>query len=458
MSRCFVALAALAAFACSSCVGVTVETDIEPDEVPGMGPLCGQPPSDEPAPTSCVPGQLDSTFGAAGTGSVRLSIKPDDAGGVRAIAASTGGLLVAGDGLGGLGGSTFKVARLTEEGSPDIGFGGGAVVVTQWGSSTANYAVARGVGRQSGGRAVVIGSFDDVASQDVALARYLPDGSLDASFGADGKPLVDLGGSEIIEAGLVLPDGRILAAGSRDGQVLIARFTEEGALDTSFAAPEGFFTAPIGDASGLRSVAVDCNGRVIAAGFTVSGGQTDVLLLRFTEAGALDGTFGTGGRVIAGDHVVDERAVAVAVTRDRRYVVAGDAGPVGGGDRDFQVRRFRANGAVDSKFGSAGVVTAPLTPGDDQAESMVVTSEGSILVAGNSQGEGAAGPIALRLTPAGELDTTFGTGGALPLDLGEFGVVHAVQLDARGRALIGGGDEGASPGPGTFLVVQRLCL
>jgi hypothetical protein len=67
-------------------------------------------------------------------------------------------------------------------------------------------------------------------------------------------------------------------------------------------------------------------------------------------------------------------------------------------------------------------------------------------------------PVVARYTEAGAVDTAFGAGGVVPLFVGEYGVIHTVLMDAGGGALIGGGDEGASPGPGTFAVVARMCM
>ena len=402
-----------------------------------------------------APGTLDTTFGPAGTGMTRMSIRPDDAGGFFALDLVGKKIVAAGSGLGGLGGSTFKVARLLSNGTPDPAFGGGVVVRTQWGSSTRDYAYARAVGHQPSGRVVAIGSFEHDPRRDVALARYHTDGTLDTSFGADGKPLLDLGGAEVIEGGLVRADGSILAVGSRDGQLLVARFTLNGAVDTSFAGGAGYFTAALGDSSTAASVAIDRGGRIVVAGSASVGGQLDVLLLRLSRNGALDTSFGAGGHVRVGDPAVDERAVAIAVMSNGKIVVAGDAGS---GSRDFLVRRFRANGAPDPTFGAGGVVTAPITGGDDQAESMALMGGGLILVVGNSFVGGSHTPVAARYTAAGALDSSFGTGGVVPVDLGELGILHTVRMDSRGMALLGGGDEGASPGPGTYAVVARMCM
>lgn len=408
---------------------------------------------------ACVPGALDTTFGGDGTGIARLSIKPDDAGGFTALDLdlSGSGILAAGWGVGGLGGSTFKLSRLRPDGTPDPTFGSGKVVSTQWGASTANYAVARAVGIQHGGWIVAIGSFDDVKSQDIALARYDAEGALDTQrFAGGGKPIVDLGGAEIIRSGLVTPGDDILAVGSRDGQLLVARFTPDGRLDTGFGRGTGYFVADEGDASEAAAVTLDDAGDILVAGSTTVDQRTDVLVMRLTRDGSLDRTFGDGGAVVAGERDRDERAVAVAVTASGDVVVAGDTG---GDDADFLVGRFLWDGTPDFTFGSGGVAEQPTTPGADTAEGMAVFPGGRVLVVGNSRREGGeGGPIVARYTGWGELDRAFGTGGIQAVNLGEYGVAHAVVLDTPCKALIGGGDEGATPGPGTYAVVARMCM
>jgi uncharacterized delta-60 repeat protein len=412
---------------------------------------------------ACPAGALDTTFGGSGTGVARISIKPDDAGGFFDLDLSGRRVTAVGWGAGGLGGSTFKVARLKPDGRPDPSFAGGSVVRTAWGSSTANYAYARGVGRQRDGRVVAVGWFERPGQSDIALARYDLQGDLDRmTFAGDGRPLIDLGGAEVVESGIVDAEDRILAAGARDGHLMVARFLPDGVLDTSFAGGTGYFTTVIGESSTAAAITQDDLGRIVVAGSAATSGQRDVLVARLRKDGELDLSFGKGGVVLAGDPAVNERAVAAAVTPTGDIVVGGDAGAAGGGadgsDRDFLVRRFREDGSPDTAFGHAGAAIPPITPGDDQAEGMALLPRGGVLVVGNTISGDARGPIVARVTDEGALDLSFGSGGVLPLDVGEYGLIHTVGIDPGGAALIGGGDEGASPGPGTYLVVARLCL
>lgn len=417
------------------------------------GAACAGPASTDRA------GELDATFGQAGTGIARLRFGADDDGKFVDLALLDGAIVAAGWGMGGLGGSRFRIARLTDAGAPDPAFGGGGMVSTGWASSTGDYVYAVAAGHQRDGGLIAMGWRDRFrgASADVALARYRPDGSLDAGhFGDGGKSLLDLGGDEEIQDGLVLQNDRIVVVGKRDDRLVIARATASGALDTSFARPRGYQAVAVGSASAAQAVALDRRGRLVVAGHADRGGQRDMVVLRFLPNGALDPSFGRGGVVVAGDPAVDERAVAVALAPDGAIVVAGDAGPEGA--RDLEVRRFLADGAPDLAFGHGGVTEPTGAAGSAEARDMVLLPDGGVLVVGNEHDAGEMQPLAARYTCTGALDLSFGESGVIPLDLGEYGEAHAVELYGDDRVLIGGGDVGMSPGPGTYGVVARMWL
>ncbi|MGK3997732.1 hypothetical protein [Sorangium sp. So ce1024] len=433
-------------------------------------PAASTPPAEEPdasagAALRCagveagaLAGRLDPSFGEEGTGLARVRFGADDDGGFFALDVAGGEIVAGGWGQGGLGGVRFRVARLTGDGARDAGFGDDGTVTTSWAASTGDYVYLAGIGAQRGGGIVAVGWRDRFGggSADVALARYAKDGSLDPGFGDGGKRLIDLGGDEVIKAGLVMRDGRIVAVGQRDGRLLIARATADGDIDTSFARPRGYRAVALWPSSVAEAVAIDLRGRLVVAGSVEKGGQRDMVVMRFRPDGALDGSFGDRGVIVAGDPWIDERAVAVALSPDGGVVVAGDAGPAGA--RDFQVRRFLPDGAPDLAFGESGVAAWPTTGGDVQAEDMALLSGGAIVVAGNGGAGGAAGPLLARYTCDGALDPAFGDGGLLAVDLGEFGVLRTVRAISRDRILLGGGDVGMSPGPGTYGVVARMWM
>ncbi|WP_437680701.1 hypothetical protein [Sorangium sp. So ce131] len=403
------------------------------------------------------PGALDETFGAATTGVARASFGSDDGGGFFDLDVVGERIVAAGSGAGGLGGYSFAIARLTSSGELDPGFAEGAVMKARLGSSSGASSRAVAVGHQLNGRIIAVGSHEESGAADIALVRPGAAGGLgDPLFGASGKSLIDLGGLEQVSDGLVLANDRILVAGQRDDRLMVARATSSGDLDLTFAAPDGYATWALDEPSSARAIAVDSRDRIIVAGQAGAEGEGDLVVARFLSDGQLDTSFGTGGHRLIESPGSDERAAAVALLPDGRIVVAGDSNA--GGNIDFQLVRLLADGSLDSSFGTEGVATIPVTGGDDVAEDMVLLPDGRLLVVGNTRGGATAGPVLARTTRDGAPDPHFGTGGVSSLYVGEYGSIRCVAVYPGHKVVIGGGDEGGSPGPGTYGVVARLWM
>jgi uncharacterized delta-60 repeat protein len=120
---------------------------------------------------------------------------------------------------------------------------------------------------------------------DFALARYNPDGSLDASFGGDGKVTTDFFDYDTAYALVVQPDGKLVAAGGSGGDFALARYNPDGSLDTSFDGDGKLTTHFVGGASAF-SLAVQPDGKLAAAGFTDNGSTFDFALARYTTSGS----------------------------------------------------------------------------------------------------------------------------------------------------------------------------
>jgi uncharacterized delta-60 repeat protein len=398
------------------------------------------------------PGALDTSFGP-GTGLARVGFDADDAGAFQALDVVGGSVTATGFGVGGLGAIRMTTVRLTAAGEVDPTWAGGELVRTSFGRSSGDDAEAAAIGHQADGRSVVIGLHRGSGlGEDIALARFTPTGDADDDFGAlGGKGLVDLGGAELVTGGLVLADGSIVAVGSKDGHFLIAKMSPRGLLDPAFAAPAGYDRPVLGSSSSADAVVADDQGRLVVAGTFQADGRAHLVIRRYTAAGRLDAAFGTMGQVIvAGPQ--DERAAGVRVQGDE-IVLASTA--VRGGAASFRVRRFLASGAPDERFGASGLAEAPVSAGDS-ARRMVVLADGAVVVLGVTGNRA----LLVRFTRRGELDPLFGPGGdgKAVLDLGEHGAPRALEVYSRHLVVIGGGDEGGTPGPGTFGVVARMWM
>jgi uncharacterized delta-60 repeat protein len=153
-------------------------------------------------------GSLDASFGSGGIVATNFGFDSAFGG---ALAIQSNGKIVAA----GRAGTDFLLARYNGDGNLDATFGSGGIVTTDFGG--AFFDAAFGVALQSNGKIVAAGgTFNGFVgpSADFALARYNPDGSLDASFGSGGKLTTDFGGFDVARSVALQSDGKIVAAGT----------------------------------------------------------------------------------------------------------------------------------------------------------------------------------------------------------------------------------------------------
>ena len=123
----------------------------------------------------------------------------------------------------------LALARFNSDGSLDTTFGGTGIVVTDFGAeeSTANLVI------QASGKIIVAGTTSSAGSSDFLLVRYNSDGSLDTSFGSNGKLVTDFGNSAEAATGIVQqPDGKVIVSGTSGDNAILARY-DTGASSTA---------------------------------------------------------------------------------------------------------------------------------------------------------------------------------------------------------------------------------
>jgi uncharacterized delta-60 repeat protein len=306
-------------------------------------------------------GALDTTFGNGGKVVTSVGSGSDEA---YAIALQADGkIVVAGGSSQGASGIDFVLLRYNADGSLDAGFGTGGKVTTSFGNQTDRaYAVVI----QSDNRIVVGGETTQGANGvDFALARYLGDGSLDASFGTGGKVVTslksDASGEHVYALALqtIANVEHIVAVGG-EGDFMAARYTPAGALDPSFGNAgkiAGLFGSIIGSAHG---VLVTPDNKLVIAGQT----GNHHALVRLSENGVLDATFGVGGKVVTQVNPANwDGARGVVQQADGKLVSGGWTYTGGSSSADFVTLRYSADGVLDAGFGSNGTVITPVAPG-----------------------------------------------------------------------------------------------
>ncbi len=337
--------------------------------------------------------------------------------------------------------ASMSTAAHAAAGDLDPAFGNGGVQTLPFANS---YAYADEVARQADGKIVVLGTAHSSVGilSDFALVRLLSDGSLDTTFGDEGRVTTDFDGR--YDEGLALAlqsDGKIVAAGSSTGVVAVARYLPDGSLDPTFN-NDGRLLLDLGVEARARDLAIQGNGKIVVAiddGWTFS-------VARLSRTGTLNKAFGDGG-IASEDFSADssDGVRAVALDSAGGILLGGLVVPVGGTTHDdWGLARFnRRSGALDTGFGDGGLTTTDFAgSGPDVLEDLVVQPDGMIVAAGESSEEPGdfdqlSDVTVARYDAQGVLDPEFGDDGWVRTDLGSvFDTGRSVALGADGTIVV----------------------
>ena len=333
---------------------------------------------------------------------------------------------------------TALEGTLGSDGSLDTSFGSGGTVTTVIGSSN-DFAYSTAI--QSDGKIVAAGYSLNGSNSDFALARYNVDGSLDTSFGSGGKVTTAIGLYEDFAYSTAIQrDGKIVVAGysfnGSNDDFALARYNVDGSLDTSFGSG-GKVTTAIGSSDEIYSVVIQSDGKIVASGNSWNGSNDDFALVRYNVDGSLDTSFGSGGKVTTAIGPANDYADSVVIQSDGKIVVAGASW--NGENNDFALARYNVDGSLDTSFGIGGKVTTAIGSASDQALSMAIQSDGKIVAAGFSENESDDDFALVRYNVDGSLDTSFGIGGKVITAIGSsFDYAYSVAIQSDGKIVAAG--------------------
>lgn len=272
-------------------------------------------------------GSLDTSFN--GTGWIATDLGGLD-GSTDVIALASGKILVAGDTARFVASGLirdFALARFNSDGSLDTNFGSGGKVITDFGGNEYGNAVTT----QADGKILLVGASSDYvgAGAKLALARYNADGSLDTSFSGDGKVTTTFFADFRSNWGFdvkVQIDGKILVAGYAEFDnnrplFAIARYNADGTLDISFG-EDGKITNDLVGTSDVThkssvaySLALQNDGRILVAGTvsssTIETRVTAMALTRYNADGSLDTSFSPPKNTLTKTPAVTEQSTVV---------------------------------------------------------------------------------------------------------------------------------------------------
>jgi uncharacterized delta-60 repeat protein len=261
----------------------------------------------------------------------------------------------------------------------------------------------------------------------------------DTSWGSGGW----VGGWGTVGALAVQPDGKLIVAGSNAGSgtnyydFVVTRFLPNGQRDTTFGNnPYGMVTTDLtGEKDLARAVVVQPDGKIVVAGTGWNGPNFDWVLARYNADGSLDGTFGTGGKLVLdlGPGYYNE-VWDLALQGDGKLVVSGNV------DGVSAVARLNPDGTFDPAFGTNGVVTTQFSLTGGRAFGVAIQPDGKIVTASSVSGGNSNGVYGVaRYNADGSLDSTFGTGGKVEVDFpGIYDGAYDVLVQPDGKIVVVG--------------------
>lgn len=265
----------------------------------------------------------------------------------------------------------FHIVRYNLDGSLDKSFSGDGKTTTHIGI----YNYAHAVTVQADKKILVAGSSDD----DFAVVRYNANGSLDTGFSGDGTVKTTLGltdddsGNPDKDSGNALAvqsNGKILVAGSSNGNFAVVRYNTNGSLDTSFSGDGKVTTNVSSSDDAATSVIVQANGKILVSGD--SNGK--LALVRYNANGSLDSSFSDDGKVTT-DLYTYSRPHAVTVQADGKLLLAGI-----NSKEAFTLERYNSNGTLDVSFSGDGKVIT-----QESVDAITVQADGKILISSNGK-------------------------------------------------------------------------
>lgn len=315
--------------------------------------------------------------------------------------------------------NSFAVARYNDDGSLDNSFGTGGLSTADFGQGSV-YAYSSAI--QLDGKIVLAGTIFTNGSQgEIALIRFASNGKVDSSFGVNGKVTASLGEFNSANAVALLPDGKIVVAGTTSqnsiSHFVVMRFNNDGTLDYSFSSDGklsiAFQSSPTSNFASAYSIALQPDGKIIVAGDSQDSIFSSVFAMaRINSDGILDTTFGFGGKVLSIlQDSYPQHLRSTALLPDGKILAVGYGGS---SSQFFLTARFNSNGTIDSTFGTNGVVKTLISNEGSSASSVALQSDNKFVVGGSyayQKGFYWDGVALVRYNSDGTLDSTFGENG-----------------------------------------------
>lgn len=462
------AIACLAAIACIvSCdppVGGDEEGANTPAPTATPAPAATASPGATVGPTGITGTYIDDGFGADNYTQTRIGTGSSTCRDI--VVQSDGKIILAGNSYVSGQSDDFALVRYAADGYLDASFGSSGIVTADfYGYGDTGMAVGLQTIGQNAGKILAGGKvYRKEGSLNLdyfGVARFNADGTLDASFGTDGKVYFSVGTTlclDICADMAILPDDSILLCGySLEGSadtgydVSLAKLEPNGALDASFGSG-GIVVADLGlKKHELASrMAVDADGRIAVCGGSknTNSNATCEFVMVFTPSGALDTSFnGTGSRTVNPGFA--DVGVGIDFQPDGKILLVGttDANDM----NEIILHRFTASGALDASFGGSGAVMVGASGTTNSGRAVLSLPGGKVLAVGDTYSESEMNFtfLASRYESNGAIDSTFASGGTAKWTFYSTEVnAKSAAIAADGAYIVAGIKDIGTPGYG----------
>ncbi|MBV2167621.1 MAG: hypothetical protein KUL82_02830 [Bdellovibrio sp.] len=364
-------------------------------------------------------GVIDSSFGSPGYRSATASGSTDV---LKALLIQSDEKIVTIGSTFGLSGeeNNFALMRAEASGALDTTFG--TQGKTQHDISAGSKDEAHSAILTDGDKVLVAGYSNALSRHNLALTRYLTDGSPDLTYCGTGTCLIQT--QSFREKHKIVPaqSGQIFAVSWYrvvDYDFKILRINSDGSVDNSFPGGSDPVYIDFGANEYGKDIKELSDGKVLVVGDRDNGGALDLAIARLNANGTLDTSFNGSGKIVidisAGSQ---DYAKAIIPADNGNFFVLAET--VVNGNRDVAVLKLKQDGTFDTSFDGDGIkVFSATSVSDDFAASFVLLPNGDLLVAGDSNAQGSRDILLFKLDPSGQLVSDFGTDGVSLIDVSQ---------------------------------------
>jgi uncharacterized delta-60 repeat protein len=341
----------------------------------------------------------------------------------------------------------------------DPAFGEDGIVTATFNNSYYNEMASR-IAIQEDGKIVITG--DVSGSYGIPVMRFDQDGTIDSTFGTDGRVLINISGFYFMggRAINVLNSGKILLAGDFNDIVCLFQINEDGTMDESFG-NGGIVQTALGSILTVNDIEIYPDNRIAVTGsITISNPVFRIFISRYNQDGLPDNSFGTDGVVIfdaGGLGCNTGLGKSLSLQSDNKLVVTGTYDMVGNSSEFFSAR-FSEDGSLDNTYGEGGYTIVDLNICLGGRTSLIQPDDKIVLYAFSQDPNYNYFHSLMRFDTDGTLDETFGNGGIVTHQASNtYDIdVFNMALQSDGKFLLTGYGTDATGNTGTDFGLRRF--